>query len=253
MWGRLSIGISPNFAQWFTPTRVGKTQPPQGRLAPPMVHPHACGEDVCFVTAMLRLSGSPPRVWGRRVLTRLCRVSHWFTPTRVGKTFCSRTCSRLSSVHPHACGEDPVVHGAAYPRAGSPPRVWGRHDLSVGGTYATGSPPRVWGRLGDWRPDLAVWGFTPTRVGKTSRRPNPMRCAHGSPPRVWGRPGMSCLLGVMVWFTPTRVGKTPASPRGRCVRTVHPHACGEDASGWLLRLGYPGSPPRVWGRRRGPG
>ena len=52
------------------------------------------------------MSGSPPRVWGRRV--DLSAYATW-TP-----------------VHPHVCGEGLFLTNADKDGIGSPPRVWGR-------------------------------------------------------------------------------------------------------------------------------
>ena len=50
------------------------------------VHPHRCGEDIAVVTVPGTIKGSPPQVWGRRVLDRANRRRFRFTPTGVGKT-----------------------------------------------------------------------------------------------------------------------------------------------------------------------
>ena len=113
--------------------------------------------------------------------------------------------------------------------------------------------------------------FTPTRVGK-SRSGRAGRCAHavhphacgeielarlikfsptGSPPRVWGNLPPILRTAPQSRFTPTRVGKsTPRrSPAGG--RAVHPHACGEIVGDHAATDRSHGSPPRVWGNRRG--
>src|SRR6266542_2149930 len=50
-------------------------------------------------------------------------------------------------------------------------------------------------------------------------------------------------------FTPTRVGTTAIGRALFLCRTVHPHACGDDANNSPLACSSFGSPPRVWGRR----
>src|SRR5690606_18943882 len=113
---------------------------------------------------------------------------------------------------------------------------------------------------------------TPTRVGtaQRTRSHEPGETVHphargdgletrarlvdqaGSPPRAWGRrqPGVERLPAVR--FTPTRVG-TAATPPGAARRqSVHPHARGDGDVGHGVELGFAGSPPRAWGRRRRP-
>ena len=75
--------------------------------------------------------------------------------------------------------------------------------------------------------------------------------AHGSPPRVWGKQRPPHLRPGRLRFTPTRVGKTSASLIASAIRTVHPHACGENATQASIGRIDRGSPPRVWGKRFG--
>ncbi len=107
VWGRLADNSAQARSTWFTPTRVGKTQPPSPPIWQELVHPHACGEDckparrICAAgrgspacgedaLAAYRIacsqSGSPPRVWGRHQRDAARDGHARFTPTRVGKT-----------------------------------------------------------------------------------------------------------------------------------------------------------------------
>ena len=194
------------------------------------------------------LSGSPPRVWGKRGSGLRAVVASRFTPTRVGKTidhlpFNDRirfTPTRVGktaglrdwrfdfAVHPHACGEN------------------GHRQWAAGGS----------GR------------FTPTRVGKTIilKRKKPPATVHphacgendgvfaailieaGSPPRVWGKLRHGHQVRLVLRFTPTRVGKTWRQPVQLVRPAVHPHACGENFLNVRTGKTFCGSPPRVWGK-----
>ncbi len=250
VWGRRYRGNRAVCGLRFTPTRVGKTRVCPGTFACASVHPHACGEDSPTWGGADYCNGSPPRVGGRRPQHRGCPGQRRFTPTRVGKTVSGSSWLLPPSVHPHACGEDRYLAG-----------VW---------EVADGSPPRVWGRHAGRRRQHPLPRFTPTRVGKTVGRRgkggtntvHPHACGEdhqhvprqrlwiGSPPRVWGRRQNFIVPILTKRFTPTRVGKTVYGCPALRARSVHPHACGEDAcganGGWLDF----GSPPRVWGRRR---
>ena len=70
----------------FTPTRVGNTRRSKWSRKKISVHPHACGEYQPTRMLALMHAGSPPRVWGIRVI--IARRAWWkrFTPTRVGNT-----------------------------------------------------------------------------------------------------------------------------------------------------------------------
>jgi len=116
---------------------------------------------------------------------------------------------------------------------------------------SNGSPPRVWGRLENGCATEAILRFTPTRVGTTAVRligafhtpVHPHACgddlpdagswaiACGSPPRVWGRRHERDRFGVELRFTPTRVGTTRYQGALSRIPSVHPHACGDDATG----------------------
>src|SRR5438094_13432 len=78
-----------------------------------------------------------------------------FTPTRVGTTALSGALTAISTVHPHARGDDVVAATTSQATGGSPPRAWGRRL-----------------RTSVLRRRL---GFTPTRVGTTPRAPGRWR------------------------------------------------------------------------------
>ena len=117
------------------------------------------------------------------------------------------------------------------------PRVWGRlSTLLIFESILFGSSPRVWGRwLG---PEAAVTAIN-----------------NGSSPRVWGRCfGLWQITPYLARFIPTRVGQMRIHVHQHMSKdTVHPHACGADASA-SARLGSVpvGSSPRVWGRFSSP-
>ena len=133
--------------QRFTPTRVGKSSLPAQIASKATVHPHTCGEILCWVWNYRCHYGSPPHVWGNRIAVCRKQCPWRFTPTRVGKSRYKALDPTLTSVHPHTCGEI-VAYSYAYDN-----------------TY--GSPPHVWGNLYFVRPCLSIFRFTPTRVGKS--------------------------------------------------------------------------------------
>ena len=117
---------------------------------------------------------------------------------------------------------------------------------------------------------MVAWArSTPTRVGKTVRRPmrlsvrpvHPHACGEntrhfvraerecGPPPRVWGKLEWWMQYGLLCRSTPTRVGKTPDREMVCEPRTVHPHACGENILDSSHSIANSGPPPRVWGKR----
>ncbi len=152
----------------YTPTRVGKTPSVPWRALVIQVHPHACGENSMGNVFPAAFSGTPPRVWGKRILLFRLGAVQRYTPTRVGKTV------------------QPVSVMAI--RTGTPPRVWGKRRLTA-----------LAKRKGR---------YTPTRVGKTRPVQVITSFSIGTPPRVWGKPSSAGWLVIQSRYTPTRVGKT---------------------------------------------
>ena len=171
---------------------------------------------------------TPPRTWGRPVVTGILRVFRRNTPTHVGKT---RKPSRLAvrrQKHPHARGEDPKWPPTWRPFLETPPRTWGRHSLNL--------VPRI------------CHGNTPTHVGKTERFKSQSMPAVETPPRTWGRL-MVAVAGVIERRnTPTHVGKTPTVDFFTRKNRKHPHARGEDCLRTYACRKAKETPPRTWGR-----
>ena len=147
VWGKPSVKYPCLRGQRFTPTRVGKTCALFCIFLSYPVHPHACGENSMILRKYPAPFGSPPRVWGKHLHGGHHQHCERFTPTRVGKTGGARTQTAMTTVHPHACGENIVITPRQQMRRGSPPRVWGKP---------------AWGLHCQARRR-----FTPTRVGKT--------------------------------------------------------------------------------------
>ena len=187
------------------------------------------GEDQKWHQLLQKKTETPPRAWGRQTRTH-CEISAARnTPTCVGKTQRSRwqlTCTRK---HPHVRGEDPRRLTQTATSIETPPRAWGRPNLT--------------------RSQINIIRNTPTCVGKTVAslicwsaiqkhphvRGEDFRCwpALGksleTPPRAWGRPTRLAKKQALVRNTPTCVGKTT------------------DRRGWSRQPSE--TPPRAWGRQ----
>ena len=90
--------------------------------------------------------GSPPRGWGKPQHHGLGVQRHRFTPTRVGKTSKPSFPTSLSTVHPHAGGENFLAGFLGCVSIGSPPRGWGKRGGKWRLRQWLGSPPRGWGK-----------------------------------------------------------------------------------------------------------
>ena len=148
----------------------------------------------------------------------------------------------------------------------------------VRGGYLIGSSPRAWGTALAHRPNHPNSRFIPTRVGNRlpvrprvivrsvhphARGEQDFRQDHlaafvGSSPRAWGTVDMRPCRGAGARFIPTRVGNRASPKLASSIRSVHPHARGEQVRSRRLALNSGGSSPRAWGtgalgQRRGQG
>ncbi len=211
------------------------------------VHPHACGERGCRRPGLANRHGSSPRVWGTEPGHGHGAVDGRFIPTRVGNGDGTWPCRRLTTVHPHACGERGYC--ARYSRDGR------------------GSSPRVWGTESKQRAKYDPKRFIPTRVGNGAlvasqaswQTVHPHACGerkmrrvathrlNGSSPRVWGTGSFRAPMISLKRFIPTRVGNGEGGNPRAALSAVHPHACGERAFRCFRAHLFRGSSPRVWG------
>ena len=249
VWGKPApTAIAPSRRR-FTPTRVGKTSNPAVLILGETVHPHACGENAAGSTPSIESAGSPPRVWGKRGNSPSVHRGGRFTPTRVGKTCMAAPKSRPVAVHPHACGENVPLWFRALAKIGSPPRVWGKHVLSLSQMRQCRFTPTRVGKTPAIIRWVRMWSVHPHACGENSSAMVVVSASTGSPPRVWGKRVYRAKILSRGRFTPTRVGKTTAAGPSRPTITVHPHACGENGGARPGFGGAGGSPPRVWGKR----
>jgi len=213
----------------FTPTGVGTTLDNGTGLSIPTVHPHGCGDNDWKLGDILRVSGSPPRVWGQHDRVHWNGYARRFTPTGVGTTQISIAARNYSPVHPHGCGDNETSRRLTSWRAGSPPRVWGQPDDDIG--------------------SAGVWRFTPTGVGTTTELRQAARNyavhPHGCGDNAAGGGKTRGLLRftptgvgttsvnhiqkpIMLRFTPTGVGTTQLEATTTEITAVHPHGCGDN-------------------------
>ena len=190
-------------------------------------------------------------MWGTHTPIQYQAVKLRFIPTHVGNTNISFLWCRLSTAHPHACGEHLSTLAIASFVCGSSPRMWGTH-------------PSCFLLLPAKR-------FIPTHVGNTRLfctaatrlAVHPHACGEhdlalpidsrksGSSPRMWGTPTESVLPPDASRFIPTHVGNTPTLPIAAWIHSVHPHACGEHGGTMKNTKRCIGSSPRMWGTQCG--
>ncbi len=149
-WGRRTAVGAVRAGQRFTPTCVGTAWGQPLIRFDTTVHPHVRGDGASSYGAVLCLTGSPPRAWGRPMADMRHRWPGRFTPTCVGTAVERETMDMITTVHPHVRGDGV--------------------RLMLSSRIAVGSPPRAWGRPGQQYNVTLLDRFTPTCVG-TALRP----------------------------------------------------------------------------------
>ena len=115
--------------------------------------------------------------------------------------------------------------------------------------------------------DRLTYRFIPTHVGNTAvngrmeviSAVHPHACGEhrfnpdsgenvdGSSPRMWGTLQDAETGDIVTRFIPTHVGNTRDRLTVVVITAVHPHACGEHQSVFVLYSVISGSSPRMWG------
>ena len=90
----------------ITPAHAGKTALVHLHWRPPVDHPRACGENKTYAHKLYSAKGSPPRMRGKREISRIARRYSRITPAHAGKTSLLSCRIRAPRDHPRACGEN---------------------------------------------------------------------------------------------------------------------------------------------------
>ena len=151
------------------PARAGKTGPTPGRNSPSRAHPRACGENALSSSVGAPVSGSSPRVRGKRGGDGEDAGLRGLIPARAGKTSARPRPTPPARAHPRACGEN-----------------FGELDAD---TAAPGSSPRVRGKRSRQGRRRRFLGLIPARAGKTTACSWTSATPTGSSPRVRGKHG----------------------------------------------------------------
>ena len=88
------------------PAHAGKTMEGEEEILPPRAHPRACGENAAENSDKDVVTGSSPRMRGKREQTAGVQAVAGLIPAHAGKTGRRRNNSRAWWAHPRACGEN---------------------------------------------------------------------------------------------------------------------------------------------------
>ena len=174
------------------------------------------------------------------------------TPAHAGKTTPSRKPACAGSDHPRACGENLRPFAASSPSFGSPPRMRGKPQGKIYQSGGARITPAHAGKTGVLVKKTRGRTDHPRACGENSAscslRPN----SFGSPPRMRGKPKGRAGETDGGRITPAHAGKTFHQSLTALVFSDHPRACGENCSCPFFPLPFPGSPPRMRGKRKSP-
>ncbi len=232
------------------PTRVGTTllSVVQGRRG--SVHPHARGDNHHSSTCRPVASGPSPRAWGQPDVRRRVPLQARSIPTRVGTTLHPATIPTLSSVHPHARGDNPPPPIDIDWIFGPSPRAWGQPARpSFRRAPARSIPTRVGTTAPALRPGRGS-SVHPHARGDNARGPGPRRSGVGPSPRAWGQRPSRSVRRARHRSIPTRVGTTLLPSSHQLPATVHPHARGDNRLERMESKIDAGPSPRAWGQRQ---
>ena len=146
-WGRLSVFRTLYVCLGNTPTCMGKTALNAFICFSGRKHPHVHGEDLILSRRSISDLETPPRAWGRLLISSFTFQLSGNTPTCMGKT-------SKALVHPDNNRKHPHVHGEDF-------------FNTVQIIYHLETPPRAWGRRYNFSNIGTCYRNTPTCMGKT--------------------------------------------------------------------------------------
>ena len=169
------------------PARAGQTKRPVPAYCLTADHPRACGANSARAIYMLVVSGSSPRVRGKRwePTRRTCPTR--IIPARAGQTRGRRCTANRTPDHPRACGANPHRIQLGGGQSGSSPRVRGKHLDDLQSDFNNRIIPA---RAGQTRPPWIIASPEtdhPRACGANRFRLFCVRFFYGSSPRVRGK------------------------------------------------------------------
>ena len=138
------------------------------------------------------------------------------------------------TVHPHECGEHPLITLKALGLIGSSPRVRGTFSLLLEVLLLTRFIPTSAGNILRGFYQKKAPAVHPHECGEHATTTARAELEAGSSPRVRGTSLRHCIQCFNSRFIPTSAGNIGVATALSCWRTVHPHECGEHANSTSL-------------------
>ena len=249
MRGKPRIGGAARMVLRIIPAHAGQTGRDRHSQRRQPDHPRACGANAIPTIPTTRTRGSSPRMRGKQEYTHPYGISGRIIPAHAGQTRRSRwRCCRCPD-HPRACGANFAGNEAGWARAGSSPRMRGKHLAAVGDAVAVRIIPAHAGQTAYRSQGPSRPSDHPRACGANEARLASESHAFGSSPRMRGKPAARSRRVMRVRIIPAHAGQTSAAARAGWSRPDHPRACGANVLTLHLHHAASGSSPRMRGKR----
>ena len=192
-----------------------------------MVHPRACGEQMTDPARLITSLGSSPRLRGTGKFHRAHLFRQRFIPAPAGNRVFTNAFITFPPVHPRACGEQAAKLSGISERSGSSPRLRGTVESKL---------DQVIGHR-----------FIPAPAGNRNPVLTAVVSPAGSSPRLRGTVQLAVGAVLDDRFIPAPAGNRNSRAISRSRSSVHPRACGEQASLIQSCSSSHGSSPRLRG------
>ena len=232
------------------PAHAGQTTATRCPCESPADHPRACGANGGLPMAFSWLTGSSPRMRGKRVEPVCDGAEVRIIPAHAGQTAPNRQDACPCPDHPRACGANRRYGRFSARPVGSSPRMRGKRpvhhrvhaDLRIIPAHAgqTSSSPSICQQ----RPDH------PRACGANQAAGLNAGILGGSSPRMRGKHRVHRVRGRGIRIIPAHAGQTSWAASVRYAFADHPRACGANPIPPEKWKGGRGSSPRMRGKPR---
>ena len=189
-------------------------------------HPRACGANAKQAMEGDELTGSSPRMRGKRAGTDGISAAHRIIPAHAGQTETRRRRPRHTADHPRACGANLVEHAGLAHLVGSSPRMRGKLSSEAAARRADRIIPAHAGQTS--RSASGATGTTdhPRACGANGYGWRWAALLSGSSPRMRGKLRVGVRRGAGTRIIPAHAGQTWRRMFPNASTPDHPRACG---------------------------
>ena len=246
--GRRGQGAGREVHRGNTPACAGTTSPQPQRLPRTREHPRVRGDDHVRRSLLILLTGTPPRVRGRRMDADALAPRVRNTPACAGTTVgVSPRCSPTGE-HPRVRGDDNSLIRTSSRIIGTPPRARGRLDRGEVLAVEVRNTPACAGTTGSSASRRPPPAEHPRVRGDDAARGHTSARTDGTPPRARGRQPRLPQDLPDDRNTPACAGTTPPAPGSSTAEWEHPRVRGDDTPTSMEWRWVLGTPPRARGR-----